>query len=254
MRRLLFPAGLGLLMTACGGGEAIDQMIDQTLWRLVTIAGADIDSEPPASIGFGEGEVGGTTGCNTFGGVYNAAPDDDTISIGPLRSTLVACRSEALAARERAMMASLQSAARYLITADGLELRDGVGEVLSTCEAVEPDLAGSTWDVTGYNTGTQAVRSLLGDTQLTLEFDVSGNVAGSSGCNTFTGAYETTGEYTVVGGQPLSIGPLATTKIFCIAPEGVVEQEGQFQTALANSDVWRLVGSELELRDNDGAL
>jgi len=33
-----------------------------------------------------------------------------------------------------------------------------------------------------------------------------------------------------------------------------MDQEGQFQTALANPDVWRLIGSNLELRDNDGAL
>ena len=120
-----------LVIAACGGSEAVDQTLDQTLWRLTSIGELDIAANPFASIGFGEGQVGGTTGCNSFGGSYRVVPDSDSISIGPLRSTLAACPSDALAARERVMMSTLQGAATYLITGETLELKGGDGEVIS---------------------------------------------------------------------------------------------------------------------------
>jgi len=254
MRRLGCLVVLGLVVSVCGGNEPLDQTLDQSLWRLTSVADSEINIEPPASIGFGEGEIGGTTGCNSFGGSYRVVPDSDTISIGPLRSSLAACSSEALAVRERAMMASLQVAVRYKITGAGMELMTANGEVLSVYEAIEPELADSAWTVIGYNTGTQAVRSVISGTELTLEFDESENVRGSSGCNTFSGIFETNGEYTVVGGQMLNISELASAKAACPQPEGVMDQESQFLAALANSGLWRFVGSNLELRDSEGAL
>ena len=152
------------------------------------------------------------------------------------------------------MMASLQSAARYEVTTQGLELKDATGQVLSMYEVVEPELAGTTWDVIGYNTGTQAVRSVVNGTTLTLEFDEAGKAGGSSGCNTYDGPYTTSGDYSVVGGQPVTIGPIASTKMACVEPDGVMEQESQFLAALTSSGLWRLVGANLELRGVDGAL
>lgn len=254
MRRLGCLVIIGVVVSVCGGDEPIDQTLDQTLWRLTSIGDSEINIDPTASIGFGEGEIGGTTGCNSFGGGYRVVPDSDAISIGPLRSSLAACSSEALAVRERAMMASLQVAARYKITGGGMELMTANGEVLSVYETIEPALADTAWTVIGYNTGTQAVRSVISGVELSLEFDESENVSGSSGCNTFSGIFETSGEYTVVGGQMLNIGELASTKVACLQPEGVMEQEAQFLAALANSGLWRFVGSNLELRDSEGAL
>ena len=253
LRYLLF-AGLGLLFVAACGGDPISQELDQTLWQLDSITNAEIVEDPPASIAFAEAEIGGTTGCNTFGGAYRTVPDSDSISIGPLRSTLEACPSEELAVRERAMMASLQSAARYEVTSDGLELRDANGEVLSTYSVLTPSLEETSWVVIGYNTGTESVRSVIIGSEITIEFSDASSVGGSSGCNTYMGGYELSGEYSVVGGQAIEISDLANTEIACMTPEGVMEQEGQYLAALRNSDLWRLVGTNLELRSSDGAL
>ena len=108
--------------------------------------------------------------------------------------------------------------------------------------------------VIGYNTGAQAVRTALAGTELTLEFQDAGSFGGLSGCNTYSGDYETTGEYGVVAGQTFSVGELAATEIACLEPDGVMEQEIRFLEAMANSDLWRLVGANLELRDAAGAL
>lgn len=253
MSRRLALVCFGLFLGACGGTEPIDQTLDETLWSLVSVTDVDLEVEPPASIGFGEGEVGGTTGCNTFGGAFRVVPDSDFISIGPLRSTLSACPFQELAARERAMMAGLQAAVTYQMTEAGLLLFGTTGEVISTYASLEPDLADTSWVVLGFNTGNQSLRTVLAGTELTFEFDET-SISGSAGCNTFNGVYETSGEYRVVGGQSIDVGPLASTKKACLEPDGTMEQESQFLGALDATGLWRLVGSNLEMRDVDGIL
>jgi heat shock protein HslJ len=253
MFRRIVLFSLGLLVVACGSGKPIDQTLDETLWTLASIADIDIDVEPIASIGFGEGEVGGTSGCNTFGGAFRVVPDSDSISIGPLRSTLAACPSLELAGRERAMMAGLQAAVTYQVTETGLDLFGATGVILSSYVSLEPDLASSAWVVLGINTGNQSLRTVLTGTELTFEFDEA-SVSGLSGCNTFSGSYEASGEYRVVGGQSINFGPLRSTAAACLGPDGIMEQESQFHAALSNTRLWRLVGSNLELRDVDGSL
>ncbi|MGB7861093.1 MAG: META domain-containing protein [Acidimicrobiia bacterium] len=252
-RTSLLALVTALVAVSCGG-RAADQELDQSLWRLASIADTEIDSEPPATIAFGEGEVVGTTGCNAFGGSYEADADSGTISFGLLRSTLVACSSEGLTTREQAMFAALEVAATYEVKSGTLEFMGSEGEVVSTYSVLEPDLADTSWLVTGYNNGSEAVTSVIIATELTVEFGDDETVSGSAGCNTFSGTYEVSGDYEVVSGQAIAIGPLASTQMACLDPEGLMDQEAQFLNALANSATWQLVGSNLELRSADGAL
>jgi len=61
--------------------------------------------------------------------------------------------------------------------------------------------------------------------RLTIEFGVDGRVAGVSGCNRFTGPYETRGK------NKVRIGPLATTRKMC--PEALMDIEAKTLAALA---------------------
>lgn len=252
-RTSLLALAIALAAVSCGGRGA-DQELDQTLWRLASIAETDVDLEPPATIAFGEGEVLGTTGCNSFGGSYESDPDAGTISFGLLRSTLAACSSEALTMVEQGMLTAFEVAATYEVKSDTLELMDGEGEVVSTYSVLEPDLADTNWLVTGYNNGSEAVTSVIIDTELTVEFGDDESVSGLAGCNTFSGTYEVSGDYEVVSGQAITIGQLASTQMACLDPEGLMDQEAQFLNALAKSATWQLIGSNLELRSADGAL
>lgn len=83
------------------------------------------------------------------------------------------------------------------------------------------DLAGSTWlaeDIMGAGVVDRA--------QSTLQPLPDGRVAGSSGCNRYTG------KGTIAGGK-VDIGLLATTRMAC--PPGIMEQEDRFLKALAAS-------------------
>lgn len=74
-----------------------------------------------------------------------------------------------------------------------------------------------------------ALRSPVGDwrtstdgVRQTVTFDAKGKVYGDSGCNRFTGSYK-------VKGDRLTIGPLASTMMFC---EGKMDAEQSFLTRL----------------------
>jgi heat shock protein HslJ len=68
-----------------------------------------------------DGTVSGSSGVNTFSGEYTL--DGLKITIGPLATTLMASSDPALAEQEAAYLAALQSAARFTIKGNELELR-----------------------------------------------------------------------------------------------------------------------------------
>jgi heat shock protein HslJ len=70
-------------------------------------------------------------------------------------------------------------------------------------------------------------------------------MSGSTGCNTYFGTYE-------VSGDELSIGAVAVTEMWCMEPEGVMDQEQAFLAALASVTSYRLAGERLELLDSTG--
>ena len=88
-------AGVAMLaLVACSAaGEGAS--LEGTLWVLESYQNADgetVEAVPNsgARADFENGEVSGTSGCNRFFGSYEV--DGNSISIGPLGSTLMAAR------------------------------------------------------------------------------------------------------------------------------------------------------------------
>ncbi len=111
----------------------------------------------------------------------------------------------------------------------------------------DADLAGTSWEVTGYDDGSQAVTSVLAGTTLTANFGEDGTLTGNSGCNDYSGPYKVTG-------NQIGIGPLSSTKKACSDPVGVMDQESQYLAALENAQVFIVEGNTLELRLVDGTV
>ncbi len=113
--------------------------------------------------------------------------------------------------------------------------------------APPPGLGGTKWDVVNLNNGKQAVVSVLEGPKLTLAFGADNRVGGNSGCNTFSGTYES-------GDGKLTIGPLASTMMACPEPAGVMEQEAQYLAALQKAATYEIAGDTLTIRDAEGAM
>jgi heat shock protein HslJ len=200
------------------------------------------------SLNFGaDGRVSGNSGCNTYSGGYETSGDQ--LKVGPLVSTMMACAApEGVMDQEQQYLAALQNAATYDITDNQLTIRDAGGAMQVVATASQPaSLPGTSWQVVSYNNGKQAVVSLIIDTEITLDFGTDGQVSGKSGCNTYSGGYETNGDQ-------LKVGPLASTRMFCESPAGVMDQEQQYLAALQNAATYEIAGNQLTIRDADGAM
>jgi len=246
-RSLLLPklgAGvlLALLFTACSSAP---ESLASTQWQLVDIGGTPPVPGSVATIQFDDsGGVNGTTGCNSYSGPYETQGAE--LQMGPFRSTLIGCEGP-LATQESAFFAVLERTTSYGIDGDTLTLLNTDSATIATFSRISADLPGTSWDVTSYNTGSEAVRSLIIGTEITLAFEEDGTVVGNASCNDYNGTYS-------LDGERITIGPLAITQKACTAPEGIMEQEAQYLAALQNAEVWARSNTRLELRDTGGAL
>jgi heat shock protein HslJ len=100
-------------------------------WQVVSVNNgrgglASVLSETQLDATFSDqGIVSGTTGCNTYRGLYTVAAP--MIAFGTLVSTRRACPSEEAALQEQAFLAALGASTRYELRGDRLTLRNDAG-------------------------------------------------------------------------------------------------------------------------------
>jgi len=84
-----------------------------------------------------EGSVSGNASCNEYHGSFTT--DGDTVTVGPLATTRMACQSDQLGAQETQYLTALQNAATYDITNGTLTIRDAAGasQVIATPMALD---------------------------------------------------------------------------------------------------------------------
>lgn len=236
------------LIGACGSDDEAEAALPTGSWRLTEVAGEPASAEAVATIDFVDSvTVSGTTGCNSFQG--SSTVDGDSIDIGPLAATRALCVSEELNAQEVAYLGALDAAATWSVQGGVLVLSDAAGSAVATFDVYAPSIVGA-WTVTGYNTGSDAVTSVILGTDITLQFSDDATVAGNASCNEYSGPYTVDDD----GANSISIGPVASTERACLEPAGVMDQELQFLAALDAADTWQFAGDRLELRGDDGAL
>jgi heat shock protein HslJ len=187
---------------------------------------------------FANGKVTGSGGCNQFGGSYTQ--DGDALEIGEIVSTQMACGSKADAV-ERAYLAALERVASWSRKQDELTLANGDGDPLLRYRAASP--AGA-WTATSIRL-PDAVSSPLPGTEITADFGDDGKLTGSSGCNTYSATYKT-------DGNKITISAAGGTEMACDGPEGVMEQEQAYLSALPLAASYRVEGSTLSLLKADG--
>jgi heat shock protein HslJ len=165
---------------------------------------------------------------------------------GPM--TLAECGPES---HYLAFVYSLQAAQNYRVHPGGNELSlilPAGGGVLVLRDAGQVPqamtLEGTSWKLVSYHDGQSALVSVLNGSETTAVF-ADGRLAGSAGCNNYTASYEQEGD-------ALTVGPAATTRKMCAAPEGIMEQEQAYLAALASVAGYRIQDGRLELRDGDG--
>jgi heat shock protein HslJ len=106
----------------------------------------------------------------------------------------------------------------------------------------QPDLAGTSWNLGSFSTpGGSPTPAATSGAAATLTFASDGRIAGSTGCNAFTGTY-------LVSASRLTIEPRLTTRTACANPELEAQQSAinrqlpQVRGYSLNDDVLVLTG------------
>lgn len=121
------------LVIVYGDGESLVFVplasLSDTKWQLVSYGENEVVGDEPVTLDFAEGgRMGGSAGCNLYGGSY--AVEGGTIWFGEVISTLRACLDEGVAAQERAYLDALGTAARFELAGEQLIITYGEGEQL----------------------------------------------------------------------------------------------------------------------------
>ena len=134
-----------------------------------------------------------------------------------------------------------------------LEARNAAGQRVTQQQAVsvtetapENPLAGTRWEVASFlDPEVGGAGLVLPGTTLTMTFDKTGKLNGSSGCNTYSASY-------LVEGSQLAITPPTGTSIFCSTPDGIMEQEAAFLALLPEVGGYAIEGDSLYLKNASG--
>ncbi len=235
-----------LLVGGCAGGDAtVDTAaLQANEWGLVgtTVRSADI-AAAGITLKFDETQYSGFSGVNQYSGTYTAKADGG-IEFGPAAGTLMA-GPEPLMNIESAYLELIAGCDSYRIENGTLTLMTGGTDTLIFEVPKAAALPGSSWVVTGYNNGKEAVVGPAVASTLTIEFGTDGTVSGAVGVNRFNGGFESTD-------KTVKIGPLAATKM-AGEPE-MMAQEAAFLKALEAATTWSISRGILDMRDASGAV
>ena len=217
-----------------------------TAWQLLTLDGSPLDETLSFMLAFAENGYNGLAGCRHFEGNYQAG--DGEIQFPSIAMVELDCpgADDAYWSKEGRFTDALTWARHWRIVDGQLEIRTERGEILIFAPYTptpEVTLDGTAWSLTAF-TEDGTTTSLLADTQITLSFE-DGQASGSAGCNSYFGPY------TLEDGE-LHIGPVAITEMYCMSPEGVMEQETRFVDILTNVTLFERDADQLTLKTADG--
>jgi putative lipoprotein len=225
--------------------ETVTAPIEGVAWQLTDAWYEGELGEVPAGVSatllLDAGAASGSGGCNQFFGSYTL--DGNAIGFSGIGRTEMACPQPQMGV-EDAYLEALALTAAWEGDATSLRLLDGAGTVVLAFQAGVTTVEGD-WLVSGITDGSGSLTAPVASA--TARFTTEGTVAGSTGCNQFTGDYTT-------DGASIAIGPLATTRMAC-RDEDVSAQETAYLAALDAATTWRTTADGgLELLDDAGVV
>lgn len=250
MKKQFFSSGIFVVLVLLAGCSSLNSSRGGTLtgqlWVLTELAGQPLVADSGISASFStDGTVSGSAGCNRYNGKYTVSGDSLTFSVNMAMSMMMC--EQAVMDQETAYIKALGQVKSYSLSGDRLSLKDEDGKDILVFQAQSQDLAGTSWEAVNFYNGNQAIVGVITGTSLTAEFGRDGTLSGNGGCNNYSGPY-------TVDGDKIKIGPLASTMMACTDPDGIMEQEAQYLSALQMAETYQVEGKVLELRRSDQTL
>lgn len=245
--RIVVIVIISQILVACAvstPSENINSLKDSS-WLLAQFPKQSILPDRPVTLNFENDMIYGTDGCNRYRAAYQAMYSKLSVNKN-IASTQMACPQPVML-QSTAFINALSQTSNYQRQGKTLILSDANGKTLAVFTEQSQELGGTSWLVSGYNNGKQAVVSVIIDSKLTAEFSSAGEVSGFAGCNNYTAKYKHSN-------KNVKIEQVSATRKYCDHPVGVMEQESRFLKALETVASYRQEGHKLEFRTAEGAL
>lgn len=155
------------------------------------------------------------------------------------------CEPAAIMDQEQAFFTAMDQAATFRIKDQALDIYDEDGERIMTFSMIDPEAITGSWQLAWYKNRTDALVTVIDGSEIAFEITEDGKITGSAGCNTFNTSF------TQDGGE-ISLGLIATTRMACAEPEGIMEQEAVFIEALSSASTFKRTVEGLEFFDAKG--
>jgi len=205
----------------------------------------------------------GFDGCNWFAGVYSATPGGELRMEAPSRTAYANfCGSAELNEQSSRYVASLLSSVEYQLEGEQLITNAAMDQRLLTYNPAKPvPMLGTAWRLElWWRTDLRLWDAVVPEVMTTITFGEAGEASGSGGCNNYTVSYEgdlqvekvieATATYAEL--PTLTFGPVAAQLATCAEPEGIMDQEQAYFTALGSVAYYFKLGGMLMMLDAEG--
>jgi heat shock protein HslJ len=118
---ILLLAGCGILSGASS--------LENSSWTLIDLAGTPPIEGTSVTVEFADGNIGGSTGCNSYGGAFEL--NGESVAFEELVSTLMAClEPEGVMDQEQRFLELMNAAESIQVSGDRLQIITTGGDVL----------------------------------------------------------------------------------------------------------------------------
>ena len=248
--------------------QTIQPELENTSWVL-DAAGPESSLKPSIAghkptIDFSEGDLSGSTGCNSYFGLYTY-DTNGSLDISGLGNTEMACPEPGVMEQEQLFLDTLRAAGSYRVVSGKLRIRGGGNLlVLSRPGAapvptpppteeepepepeeeeepepeVQPELKNTDWELKAYGEPGSLTTAIPGK-EPTLHF-ATNDMNGHGGCNSFFGSYDSDTD------GSLEFSGISVTMMYC-TNQGIRDQEKAYIDALELAETYRVVDDELHI-------
>lgn len=217
--------------------------LNGTSWYALQIGDLIPPEDIRSTLSFTESQFTGKGSCNTISGRYFLK--EQKLSFENIFITLVNCMYGR--EQEKAFLNALDFVATYRVEGEQLYLLGAEGQTLVVLAPIQSaQISGPLWNLDLLNNAQQVISSLPEGVEITAQF-VDKRVFGSAGCNQYFADYKLVGDR-------LSFSGVASTRMFCGEPEGVMEQESLFLQALEKAARFEIREQFLTVFDAEGGV
>lgn len=202
-------------------------------------------AEAPITLAFAnQGELFGTSGCNNY--FANFTLEGGRIQVGILSQTDMACVAGDVETQESRYLQALAAAQTISLEGETLVLAYADGVLRFVAEPPPPVtiLSDSSWQLLSFTSGAMTYSPLNG-TVIAGQF-AEGMFSGYAGCNWFGAPFN-------LDGATITFAAAERTARDCLG-EGVLAQEETFLQALSAAASYTLIGDQLTIQYEGGAL